>query len=467
MEQQHEVEFEVKIISNETIKPSLPPTSHPETFNLSLLDQIFPAFTIPLLLFYNPNTPTPHKIDITSLKTSLSYSLDKFYPLAGRFLDDSTISCNNQGIPFIETKIDCHLLTLLSSPHKLKSLIKFLPPTELQAKWGQPISELIPLAFQINVFECGGVVLGCYMLHKFIDVASVGTFLKHWAALASKQHINSLVQPNFAATVKAFPPLPRVQLKHVFVPDLSKESSTGQSRCDSDSDSDSDSVIIIAKSFIFTSVALNKLKAKAASELVPTPTSFEALAAFVWEQAALASGKVKHTKLTFTVNMRQRMIPPLPKESIGNLLTNVHSQVDDFRSSNLQELVKEIHSELYKLNHRITTVYQGENGAEILMEEMKVETQRVMGCNGRGSGLYRLSSWCKLGLNEADFGFGKLLHIIPFDGSVPSINKNLIFFTDYSHPSNGDGIEAWLFLEEKEMQVLESNPRFLAFAAPS
>ncbi|XP_021751734.1 vinorine synthase-like [Chenopodium quinoa] len=443
MEQEFEVE--VKILSKEMVKPSFPPSSHPTTFTLSLIDQTFPTIQVPILLFFTAESPTPQGgVNISGLKTSLSQTLDQFFPLAGRLLDESTISCNHEGIPFIETNVNCNLSVALTSPHKLKLLTKFLPPPELQS-----ISELVPLAFQINVFLCGGVIIGCYMLHKILDIASLGTFLKYWSNLASKR-LNDLVQPNFAATINAFPPLPKPESKSSPISSLEPPPVSNN----------------VIKSFLFDPIAISKLKAKATSDLIPKPTGFEAVAGFVWEQTLATrlnlGMQVEHTALSIVVNMRPRMNPPLPKESMGNPITIAQTQVrkhvlEANKSSNseLQELVKEIHSALSNTYQKITSInFQRKTAEAELQHSIQLE-----------DGILRVSSWCKMGLNEVDFGFGKPVWIVPTDGIQPPQFRNFFVLTDYCHSNSGDGIEAWLVLEEKEMQNLESNPYFLAFAS--
>ncbi|XP_021756903.1 vinorine synthase-like [Chenopodium quinoa] len=443
MEQEFEVQ--VNILSKEMVKPSFPPSSHPTTFTLSLIDQTFPTLHVPVLLFYTAESPTPQGgVDINGLKTSLSQTLDQFLPLAGRLLDESTISCNHKGIPFIKTKVNCHLSFVTTSPHKLNFITKFLPPPELQASGSQLISELVPLAFQINVFLCGGVVIGCYMLHKLLDIASLGTFLKYWSNLASNR-LNDVVQPNFEATINAFPPLPKPEYKSSPISSLEPRPISNN----------------VIKSFIFDPIAINKLKAKATSELVPKPTTFEAVAGFVWEQTLatrLNLGiQVEHTALSIVVNMRPRMNPPLPRESMGNPITISQTQVHEHVHSELQELVKEIHSTLYNFYQKFfSTNFKGKNAKDELQHSIELE-----------DGILRVSSWCKMGLNEVDFGFGKPTWIVPTDGIQPPQFRNFFVLTDYCHSNSGDGIEAWLVLEEKEMQNLESNPYFLAFASPN
>ncbi|KAK9725475.1 hypothetical protein RND81_05G146200 [Saponaria officinalis] len=439
------MKVEIQIISKETIKPSSPTPSHLKTFKLSLIDQIFPAFHIPLLLFYTtPSETRPRQI--STLKSSLSETLSHFYPLAGRCIDDSTVCCDDQGIPFVETYINSRLCEIVNSSSKVTLLQQFLPPREFLALGPRPISDLVPLAFQINVFQCGGIVIGCYMLHKLLDASSLGTFFQHWACRGQ----GNAVGPDFDAIFKAFPPDPSI--KQVVVPDLCKDPSAG-----------SPPMVVLVKSFRLSKAGISRLKEKGASEGYENPTSFETVAGFVWENVVAAARSTRtadSTVLSITINMRSRTNPTLPAESMGNCITEVHAKATGVRT--FPELVMEIHEAVLKTNLKIEK-FQGENGVEEICADREAASRFVTEDDGC---VYQLSSWCRLGLEKADFGFGKPNWIIPTDGIIPVSLRNFIFFTDYSDAS-GDGVEVWLFLEEKEMRILESNTKFIEFASPN
>ncbi|XP_074293706.1 stemmadenine O-acetyltransferase-like [Silene latifolia] len=294
------LESQVKIIFRETVKPSTPTPPHLRTFNLSMVDQISATMHVSSLIFYNPTTQT-QPLDITGLKLALSQTLTHFYPLAGRCKDDSTIICNDQGIPFIVAHVNCTLSAVLGSSQSLdlSTKFQFCPPKDILSTGKQHISELVHLAFQVNVFSCGGVVIGCYLLHKILDGTSFGLFFKHWSALA-RTNCNELIQPDFDSTVIAFPPYhskPQKQEK--------PDNSGFQSYL-----STYDSLKKVAKGFIFSDVALTKLKAMAASKHVPNPTRFESLLGFIWEQCLVSESVLydKHTEnpvLYFAAEMRK------------------------------------------------------------------------------------------------------------------------------------------------------------------
>jgi hypothetical protein len=84
------IKMEVEIISKECIKPSSPTPPSLKTYKLSLLDQVVPSAYIPMIFFYPMNKSISHSVvDIVSqrshlLKQSLSNTLTRFYPFAGK-----------------------------------------------------------------------------------------------------------------------------------------------------------------------------------------------------------------------------------------------------------------------------------------------------------------------------------------------------------------------------------------------
>ncbi|XP_074293813.1 vinorine synthase-like [Silene latifolia] len=367
------------------------------------------------------------------------------------------MSCNDKGVPFIETRVNSRLTGFLTMSRKLELLPELLPPKDLPSLGPRPISELKPLAFQINVFACGGVVIGCYMLHKVLDMASCGTFFKYWADLVRNQAQDAnIVGPNFDAIVKAFPPRPTVE--PVFAPD----------RVNGPPKNIIPPFVVLGRCFKITQTAITSLKAMAVSGAVPGPTSFEAVAGFVWENVMVAACMAresipKDAVLSMSMNMRPRTNPPLPKESMGNCTTIVQTKPKIMLETTLKELVGEIHDVILKAKPKIEK-FQRENGIEEMCLDIKETTRIIMDEN---SCVYHLNSWCKLGLNEADFGFGKPTWIVPADANPPPSLRNSILFTDSSDSSGGDGIEVWLCLEEKEMHFLESCKGFLDYAFPN
>ncbi|CAL0324904.1 unnamed protein product [Lupinus luteus] len=118
--------MEMESISRETIKPSSPTPPHLRVYPLSLIDNIVPPNSVPLIYFY-PNQP--HEYDtnndasnqgskISTIKKSLSKVLSLYYPLAGR-LKDKSIECNDQGVSLLVTRIKSNLSMILQNPSEV------------------------------------------------------------------------------------------------------------------------------------------------------------------------------------------------------------------------------------------------------------------------------------------------------------------------------------------------------------
>ncbi|RVW93264.1 Pelargonidin 3-O-(6-caffeoylglucoside) 5-O-(6-O-malonylglucoside) 4'''-malonyltransferase [Vitis vinifera] len=83
----------VQRLSTKLIKPSSPTPSHLRTLKLSPIDQLFTHTAKPSTsYYYSADSSSSRSEDVerrTRLETSLSETLTRFYPLAGRYIKDS------------------------------------------------------------------------------------------------------------------------------------------------------------------------------------------------------------------------------------------------------------------------------------------------------------------------------------------------------------------------------------------
>lgn len=84
------MDMKVQIISKEAIKPSTSTPPHLKTYKLSLFDQLAPPVYIPIILFYSAAGENSSRKSV-HLKNSLSKTLTKFYPFAGRVKADGLL----------------------------------------------------------------------------------------------------------------------------------------------------------------------------------------------------------------------------------------------------------------------------------------------------------------------------------------------------------------------------------------
>ncbi|XP_028779018.1 vinorine synthase-like [Neltuma alba] len=111
------------------------------------------------------------------LKKSLSQVLSHYYPLAGRLITTNlVVDCNDEGVPYVETRVRCHLSTVVDNPS----------PADVRKLLPYDMDEIVDtvLGVQFNVFDCGGIAVGVCLSHKIADALSYFQFIKSWAAMA-------------------------------------------------------------------------------------------------------------------------------------------------------------------------------------------------------------------------------------------------------------------------------------------
>ena len=149
--------MKVEIISTETIRPSSPTPTHLRTYKMSRFDQISPKVYVPII-FYYPISEDHHNVNVNvkqisaRLKDSLSKTLSRFYPLAGRIKnEEASVDCNDEGVLFSEARVNCDLLEVLRDP-KTDLLSQFLPCSLVPTV---PLDAVPQVAIQLNIYESG------------------------------------------------------------------------------------------------------------------------------------------------------------------------------------------------------------------------------------------------------------------------------------------------------------------------
>ena len=431
--------MEVTIISRETIKPSSPTPHHLRAFKLSLLDQLVPCCYTQVLLFYlidgfhGQSIETSHIS--TRLKDSLSETLTHFYPLAGSIGDDELqIDCNDEGVPYFEARVDCNLSEFLQEP-ELELLNQFFPCDPLNTP---PMAKLHLAMIQVNIFNRGGIAIGVCLSHKIADGVSISAFLKAWAAIARGcfEEYRSFEAKSLFPQNESLPQDYSMVLGKCLI-------RTG--KC-------------VTKRVVFDASAIAALKAKASVDC----TRVEVVSAFIWKRAMAAAkqklGFQRSSILTHAVNLRKKTIPSLPESSIGNLfwIAITEGRVDD--EAELDLLVDKTRKAISKISCDFAKKLQGEEGFAVAFEHVK-EVKAAF--EEDGVDFYGFSSWCKFEVYEGDFGWGRPIWVSSFSGKG-SVYKNLIFFMD---TRCGNGIEAWVTLDEEELGILECDPEFLSFGS--
>ncbi|KAL1810914.1 hypothetical protein DCAR_0623014 [Daucus carota subsp. sativus] len=433
----------VEIISSENIKPSFPTPQHLKTFKLSLLDQLIPAPYAPIVVFY-PNTDgADHsKVEerLVLLKESLSETLTRFYPLAGLIQDDLSINCNDQGAFFTVAVVNSLLSDFLVNPD-LQFIQKFLP---CQNSFDGSTREARVTSIQVNVFECGGMAIGLCVSHKIVDGAGLSTFLQAWAATNSRS--DEVIYPDFIApTIFPADDLWLRDTSMVVWGSLFKKGKCATRR------------LVLGPS------AIASLKADASGLNLENPTRVEVVSAFLWKCAMAAteknSGSRRPSLVTHIVNLRKRFSPALSGNSLGNLIWTASAKCKaTCEPVRLDSLVSKVRKGIHEINSDFVKKLRGDKGPATMCKSLQ-----GIGNFGSKTGVdyYGFTSWCKMGFYDADFGWGK-----PAWVSSMALNcevfMNLVILMD---TKCGEGIEAWVTLDEPEMRILEQDPTLLSLAS--
>ncbi|GAB4840547.1 hypothetical protein Ancab_021316 [Ancistrocladus abbreviatus] len=427
------MELEVELITREIIKPSSATPAHLHHHDLSLLDQLSPCLYMSLVFYYetsNNNTESNRVAQSTQLRRSLSESLALFYPLAGRVMDNLFIDCNDEGIEYLEANVKCQLSEVIRYPLP-RELCKLIP-RELDDAYEQL------LAIQVNFFDCGGMAIGLNMSHKVSDASSFITFVRSWAAI-SRGDSGGIIFPQFDGA-KLFPPR---SLSAYKAHNQIKKEKPATKR-------------LVFRESTIASVRDKYAKSMAIMENLKPPTRVEALSSFIWNQIVDVLGsKLGSNKLYLgyhAVDLRRRMDPPVPVKSFGNLFGVVES-IPSVRSEEKRRgIVEQIRHAIIGMNAEyVKRIGEADEYFNFLTNTIENSTKgEIVAVN--------FSSWCRFPIYESDFGWGKPIWVSP----VAQVPKNFVVFMD---SSSGDGIEAWITLDEEDMTAFEADPEIRAYVA--
>ncbi|KAL7613924.1 hypothetical protein Lser_V15G04920 [Lactuca serriola] len=433
--------METTIISKENIKPSSPTPSHLKTFDLSALDQIVLSPYVPFIIYYpNNNGDNSNQALQTSqvLKKSLSETLTKFYPLAGTLKNEGSIDCNDIGANYIVASVQCRLDEFLKQPdhHLIHGFLPFVPSFD-KSSVGNQVTNV-----QLNIFECGGIAIGLCISHRIVDGASVYMFLKAWSNMA--RGVEEVEYPNFT-TPSLFP------AKGSWLRDIFKglgRSLLKEGKCST-------------KRFVFGSDAIARLRSRAKSNGVQRPSRVEVVSSLIWKCAMdatkEASGIQKPSSLSHFVNLRSKLKSTLSHNFMGNVIWISNAVCLPSDETPLHSLVNKVRESISKVDAEFVEKAQGDEGCFAMQKSLE-----EMGGSTGGIDNYGFTSWCRMGFYELDFGWGKPSWVTGIVGDGSPVFMNLVTLMD---TKSGEGIEAWVNLDESEMEILQKNQELLSYAS--
>ncbi|CAN4083693.1 unnamed protein product [Withania somnifera] len=318
--------------------------------------------------------------------------------------DSATIECNDKGVDFYNVHISRPMSEILNHPynyHSTESCNVF--PKDLP--WKNSFDGNLLVA-QLSNFDCGGIAVSACLSHKISIFSS---------------HNSPLFDPVFQSNTE---------------------------KC-------------AHRKFLFSGSKLRALRAIVAVESgVKNPTRSEAVTAIMFKFATKAASRINNSvsfrpsMMLNDVDIRSLVVPSLPQNSIGNLLSGfllVETEADEMKIPTLVHNLKEGLESVYKKDP------VRENALVMELQECTKTGKPLL--NFEGFDMYFCSNMCKFSGYSIDFGWGKPERVSSPFGPW----KNSFFL---SADKSLQGVEALVTLQEEHMLALESDEEFLEFATP-
>lgn len=449
--------MEVKIVSENFIKPSSPTPPNLRIHKLSFLDQFSPSSYIPVILFY-PVNQSAGSYDVDDivckrsllLKQSLSETLTRFYPFAGKIKDNLSLDCNDEGVYYSEARVQCRLEECLHQPDLLFFQELILEYTISK----QPSAGDHVVTIQVTSFACGAVAIGVYVCHVIADGATLSVFLKDWADTARKVACQLAIYPKFdiAPSIfvqnNAYPKEAKVTA--LFGPFFKSGMST-------------------LRRIAFDASAIASLKAKAASSSLQNPTKVEVVSALLWKCIMAAfraiSGVQRPTLILHAVNFRRRMNSvPLTQFLAGNFFWIADAICSTDKEQELPQLASKLREAIMKIDGDFVKSIQG--GFLTACEFVKAKTGELSDVGSPcGMDFIGVSSWCNFGIYDIDFGWGKPKWASLVGSTRSDAEHVFLNMINLMDTRSEGGIEAWVRLGKEEMAILGEDKELLAFAS--
>lgn len=425
--------------SQKLIKPATPTPSTLLHYKIGFIDEFAPALNIRLVLFFSVNNNQTPKF-VSQLEKSLEKVLTRLYPLAGRYLQDiHVVDCNDQGVEFIQAQVNIKMQDIIGSEANLR-LVNELMPSELGAvdQVNDPI-----LSIKVTTFECEGLALGVSISHRIADAATLCTFLNEWAAVSREEnevgHIGSGFNSSSVFPGRGLPPVQQGLPRSISDDELRKN---------------------VTKKLTYSENEILNLKEKMMLNRrngSPQWSKVQLVSAIVWNAFITIDRKIhdkpRESILLQPINLRGKTTSLIPNDSCGNfwgiLATKCKSSVETIEAlaDLLTDSVKNTKDYYFKVHH------DNEEGQKMVLNSFS-----YLATIPPTTYVISFSSWCKFPFYEADFGFGKPVWVNC--GSMPV--KNSAYLID---GVGGNGIEAYLCVEDKDVPYLEEALHINTFVA--
>ncbi|KAI5448515.1 hypothetical protein KIW84_015795 [Lathyrus oleraceus] len=257
------------------------------------------------------------------------------------------------------------------------------------------------LLLRFTLFSCGSTALTISLTHKIADFNTLMTFFDTWTTVCATTKSVPLPDLTTASTLFPLREIPEIPASYK-----------------------SSSKKFTTRRFIFDACKIEELKRKIKSEIEFHPSRVEILLALIWKCAISASRSktqsFNRSILYQAVNLRPRMDPVVPETAVGNFVWPFAVTIEEECHMALHEMVKRMRNGM----------------KEFIEKEAKTFKDEVL---------------------EFDFGWGKPA----WSCCVNNLVSNVIALMD---TKDGDGVEAFVTLDEDDMEFFEQDEELLHYA---
>ncbi|KAF5726974.1 putative Anthranilate N-benzoyltransferase protein [Tripterygium wilfordii] len=403
------------------------------------VDLVVPRFHTPSVYFYRP-TGASNFFDPRVLKEALSKALVPFYPMAGRLRRDEDgrieINCNAEGVQLdvAETNSVIDDFGDFAPTMELKQLI---PPVD----YSGDISSFPLLVLQITYFKCGGVSLGVGMQHHVADGFSGLHFVNTWSDMS--RGLELTIPPFIDRTIVRARDPPQPQFPHIeYQPPPSLKAPLEATKPHSGPESTAVGIFKLTRDQLMTLKGKSKENGNTVNY-----SSYEMLAGHLWRSACRARGLAdnQETKLYIATDGRSRLQPPLPLGYFGNVIftTTPIAVAGDLQSKPAWYSASQIHDALARMDNDYLR-----SALDYL--ELQPDLSKLV----RGAHTFRcpnlgITSWIRLPIHDADFGWGRPIFMGP--GGIAYEGLSFIL----PSPTNDGSLSVAISLQSEHMKLFE------------
>ncbi|CAM6089581.1 unnamed protein product [Calypogeia fissa] len=399
--------------------------------------------------FYPANPNKSVDTLVTTLKEALRKVLVPYHFMTGRLKSEGPgsrrleIDLNRAGAQFSEYRSEVRISDLGDVVQPNQLFRKLVPIKFLNVS---SVLDTPLLAVQVTIFACGGYTMGFMMSHAIFDGPGAIDFFLNFTSIARGEGL--LFTPTYDRTsLKArVPPIIKYEHPENFelpadVPGLEAGVSPFSLPDEMDKEYEDLEMIIthVTKTFPFSPEAIDTLKKRALEGgVIKRVSTFEVVAAHVWlaRTKAVELPEVPFN-LLFAVDIRNRVIPPLPKHFAGNAVYSACARgcPSEIKQYTFVEAVQVIQRAI----EQVTDDY--------------VRSSFDWGETRRGIpalfGGFFLSAWWKMPFYSIDYGWGKPIY------AGPIVTPMVEFVLMLSNGKQDGGLNLVMALEPEQMELFQ------------